>query len=453
MSIIRKEKITKPRILFLDFDPKVVDTIAKKGYVTIQGDSGFSGKPTKIPQHPSEVEIIYWDCTKFQQLGKGVYSNPIYDRAELLLPYFKYVRRKGGLVTVILSKGEAFSEYISPSIGCQFSTAQRITTNIIPPNFDDFQEEEPESARYIKPLLERFVQDENIKYSIIWGGNQVGYYSFFADEDNNRFVSFDNSGLLIFPFVSHLSDFILCTLQDCFPYIANEDIFPDIHNVVWLNSDEFIYPEIKTLESEIVDIQQKTQEQVNKIEKKIKTVRDKTSFLNQALIADDSDAFNEEGKLKPQVVKMFKVLGFKVTDLDEENKKLGRALKEDIQVSYNGYFALVEVKGSERGAKASWVRVDLNAHITEYARIKKVETTTLSSMLVFNHERRTSPLDRTQPFASDPNLITYCVESNITLIPIYGLYKLCEAVLTDKTSAEDARAELKNPGLCTFTEK
>src|SRR3989338_4794389 len=295
MSIIRKEKITKPRILFLDFDPKVVKAIAEKGYFTIQGDSGLSGKPTKIPQHPSEVELIFWDCSKLTVRPSGMGFSPAY---------------------------------------------------------------EEEGIEHLKPLLERFVQDENIKFSIGWLDNKVGYTDFYTDEDNNRFVGFSDPDLLIFPYVNSQVDFILCALQDCFPYMTNEDIFPDIHNVVWLNSDEFIYPEVKTLEGEIVDIQIKAQEQIGNVEKKIQIVRDKTSFLNQALIADDSDAFNEEGKLKPQVVKMFKVLGFKVTDLDEENKKLGQALKEDIQISDSGYFALVEVKGTERGAKASWIRVD-----------------------------------------------------------------------------------------------
>src|SRR4030042_7102897 len=117
MSIIRKEKIAKPRILFLDFDPKVVEAIASKGYVTIQGDSGFSGKPTKINHHPSEVEIIFWDCSKFEQLGRGMYSNPVWDRAQILLPFFNYVRGKGGITTILLSQNDAYSEYISSSTG------------------------------------------------------------------------------------------------------------------------------------------------------------------------------------------------------------------------------------------------------------------------------------------------------------------------------------------------
>src|SRR3989344_2470037 len=447
MSIIRKEKITKPRILFLDFDPKVVKAIAEKGYFTIQGDSGLSGKPTKIPQHPSEVELIFWDCSKLTVRPSGMGFSPDYDAIKKTQPYFTYVRSKNGTTTVLLSRDTIVPKHISGATGYTFGLTPRSTTNIIPPTYEE------EGIEHLKPLLERFVQDENIKFSIGWLDNKVGYTDFYTDEDNNRFVGFSDPDLLIFPYVNSQVDFILCALQDCFPYMTNEDIFPDIHNVVWLNSDEFIYPEVKTLEGEIVDIQIKAQEQIGNVEKKIQIVRDKTSFLNQALIADDSDAFNEEGKLKPQVVKMFKVLGFKVTDLDEENKKLGQALKEDIQISDSGYFALVEVKGTERGAKASWIRVDLNAHITEYARIKKVETVNLCSMLVFNHERRINPLDRTPPFASDPHLITYCTDSNITLIPIYELYKLCVAVLTDKVSVEDARTKLKNPGLYKFTEK
>lgn len=453
MSIIRREKITKPRILFLDFDSKVVEAITSKGYVTIQGDSGFSGKPFKINHHPSEVEIIFWDCSKLEQLPRGMYSNPVWDRAKELLPFFNYVRRRNGMVVVILSQNEARSEYISSSTGYEFSTSRRVTTNVIPPDFSEIREDNSEPVTYLKPLLERFVTDGNIKHSIIWQGNQVGYYTFYSDEDNNKFVGYDNPGFLIFPYVTHKADFISCALQDCFPYMTGEEIFPDIHNIPWLNADEFIYPEVKILEKTIQGIRQKAHSEIVIVEKEVDLVRGKTSFLNQALISDDSDSFEAEAKLKLQVVKMLKILGFDVKDLDEENRKAGLALKEDVQVTDKDYFALVEVKGTEKGAKATWVRTDLNAHVTEFSRLRKIDPSKLFSMLVFNHDRRINPIDRSQPFAGDPNLVAYCEVSNITLIPIYELYKLCLAVMTGKVTLEGARSEIKNPGLYSFTEK
>jgi len=439
MSIIRREKITKPRILFLDFDPKVIEAIAKKGYVTIQGDSGLSGKPTKILQHPSEVELIFWDCSKLAVRPSGMGISPDHDTIRKIQPYFSYVRNKNGITTVLLSRDTIVPKHISGATGYTFGLSPRGTTNVIPPTYEE------EGVEHLKPLLERFVVDDNIKFSIHWVDNQVGYSDFFADEDNNKFVAFNDPDLLIFPFVNNQVDFILCALQDCFPYLTNEEIFPDIHNVVWLNSEKFVYPEIKNLEDEISGIVRKAQEQINKVKKKIETTRTNVSFLNQALIADDSDSFSDEDKLKPQVVKMLKVLDFDVKDLDEENKKLGLALKED--------FALVEVKGTEKGARATWVRTDLNAHITEFSRLKKIDPSKLCSMLVFNHDRRINPIDRSQPLAGDPNLVAYCEASNITLVPVYELYKLCLAVLTRKVTPDGARAEIKKSGLYSFTEK
>ena len=447
MSIIRKEKIAKPRILFLDFEPKVVEAVAKKGYVTIQGDSGLSGKQTNIPQHPSEVELIFWDCSKLTVRPSGMGVSPDYDTVRRIQPYFSYVKNKNGITTVLLSRDTIVPKHISGATGYSFGLTPRNTTNIIPPTYEE------EGVEHIRPLLERFVTDENVKFSIHWVDNQVGYTDFYADEDNNKFVAFNDPDLLIFPFVNNQVDFILCALQDCFPYLTNEEIFPDIHNIPWLNSEEFVYPEIKDLESQIQKIRQKAQGEIAKVEKQISTTHDKTAFLNQALIADDSDAFSDEEKLKPQVAKMLGTLGFKVKDLDEENKKLGLALKEDLQIKDKEFFALVEVKGTEKGAKASWVRVDLNAHITEFSRLNKISPDKLSSLLVFNHDRRIVPTDRSQPLAGDPNLVDYCEASGITLVPIYELYKLCLAVMTGKIKPEVAREELKNPGLYTFTEK
>jgi len=177
MSIIRKEKITKPRILFLDFDPKVVKAIAEKGYFTIQGDSGLSGKPTKIPQHPSEVELIFWDCSKLTVRPSGMGFSPDYDAIQKIQPYFTYVRSKNGTTTVLLSRDTIVPKHISGATGYTFGLTPRSTTNIIPPTYEE------EGIEHLKPLLERFVQDENIKFSIGWLDNKVGYTDFYTDED------------------------------------------------------------------------------------------------------------------------------------------------------------------------------------------------------------------------------------------------------------------------------
>lgn len=448
MPIIRKEKISKPRILLLDFDSKVVDSITEKGYVTFSGDSGLSGKPTKIKQDPSEFELIFWDCSKLKIIN-NIYSDPDSDSISKIKPYFDYVKNKGGIITVLLSRNAIVPKHISRTVGYKLGLNARTTVNIIPPIHSDIEDS------HLKPLLDRFVLDENLKFSIVWADNFVGYKSWFEDEDNNKYISFASPNLLIFPFVKNQVDFILCALQDCFPYLTGENIFPDIHNIVWLNSDEFIYPKIKELNKDINDIQTETNSKIEKIEKEIGILNKETSFLNQALISDDSDAFTDGSKLKDQVIKMFKILDFKVKDLDEENKILGQALKEDIQIKdADDYFSIVEVKGTEHGAKASWVRTDLNAHITEFTRLKNIELSKLNSILVFNHERRISPKDRTTPFANDPNLIKYCEQSGILLIPIYELYKLSIAVMTKKITKEDARDSLKkSKGLYNFSKK
>lgn len=447
MPITRKEKISKPRILFLDFDPKVVDAIAKKGYVTFSGDSGLSGKTTKIDQDPSEFELIFWDCSKLKTINSN-YVDRDSDSISKIKPYFKYVRNKGGIITVLLSSDSIVPSHISRATGYSFGLKARTTTNIIPPIYSDTEDFN------LKPLLDRFVLDENIKFSIAWADNYVGYKTWFEDEDQNKYVAFANPDLLIFPFVNNQEDFILCTLQDCFPYLTDENIFPDIHNIVWLNSDEFIYPGISELNKSINDIQIETQKRIQKIEKEIETLNKETSFLNQSLISDDSDVFIEGSNLKDQVIKMFKVLDFKVKDLDEENKILGQALKEDIQIKdVDDYFAIVEVKGTEHGAKASWIKKDLNAHITEFTRLKEIKSSELNSILVFNHDRRLAPKDRSKPFADDPNLLKYCERSNITLVPIYELYKLCVAVMTGKINQIDAKEKIKKAGLYKFSNK
>ncbi|HVM73921.1 MAG TPA: hypothetical protein VMU13_03545, partial [Candidatus Paceibacterota bacterium] len=155
------------------------------------------------------------------------------------------------------------------------------------------------------------------------------------------------------------------------------------------------------------------------------------------------ELFPENKKLSSCVHKVLENdFKFKVTNVDAMRLQVGESLKEDKWIEdSDGFFALVEIKGTERGAKANWVRSDLNAHIREFEVVKDIKG--LQSLLIFNHERRVEPESRNAPFNGDSDLIEYCKKSGIRLVSVYDLFKMARDIKSGVITSEEARKMLK----------
>lgn len=448
MPFVSKEKLQKPRILLLDFSDAVGARLENERYEIIIGKSGFSGQQQSIPKHSSEIELIFWNCEKIKflpenpmahvnRMGIGSKNRKYVGNLE---EYVTNVRNKGGTTTVFLGTENSDYGIISLVTGCQVNFKPRTTSTI-------FREDQ---EHLWGNFLMQYVIDENIRFSIQWNDNLDNYFEFFTDEAENGHACIFKNQLIILPKLERVESAILFLLQDFLPYICNEEIFPDLAKYKWLNEEAFTLNSIKEKQTQLEALYKQYVTEKEAIENAIQNDIQKFGYLNQALVADDSQLFKDEDKLKKQVIQMLLLIGFTVVNVDMKNSELGKSLKEDLQIQDDAYFAIGEVKGTEQGAKANWVKQDLQTHITTYIRIHNKDLREINGMLIFNHERKVDPRKRKSPYGSDPELVKYCQLSQITLIPVFQLYQLCMGIINGEITKEAAKEELKIPGLYAY---
>jgi hypothetical protein len=71
--------------------------------------------------------------------------------------------------------------------------------------------------------------------------------------------------------------------------------------------------------------------------------------------------------------------------------------------------------------------------------LAKKDINGLKQILVFNHERKKNPLERSNPFEDNPELVESCRVTNKLLIPVFELFKLAFDLKNKKIEKEEAR--------------
>jgi hypothetical protein len=460
-SFIPKERGSLPRILLLDFKDEDVEFLVDMGYEAIGGHTGFSDKKFYIPRHESEIEIIFWDISNlrkdesitFYDNGGGLdlhTSLGLKKGAEILgviKDYFTRMQDKGGFVGIFLGFDisrpiiKNLSDFLNSNFSFKFRTTSTLYLN------------KSGNEDIWLNFFNRFIQEENVLFAIDWQDNLVNFNRYLEDEDNNiHAVAYRHFAII--PKIENKKNALKYLLQDVLPYFCNgKEIFPDKYYYHWANSDKYLPPIIERLKFEIEEIKTQSNQEIDKRHGKIKEEMKKSEYLSKMLIADDSDLFIKENKLSSSIQKVLEDdLGFNVTDVDEMRLGVGESLKEDKWIEDGEFFALVEIKGSDKGAKANWIRQDLTAHIREFEVVKDVKN--INSILIFNHERREAPDKRNKPFAGDTDLITFSKKSKICLIPVFELFKLVVDIKEGLINKEEAREIIKScSGLFNYNSK
>jgi hypothetical protein len=459
-SFIPIERGALPRILLLDCDEKIYKHLSSLGYNVVIGSSGFCDLSFSIEKHESEIEGIIWDISKFNKENELIINNTIYSfnpnrklnesieiLLEILFKYFKKVKNKGGFISILMGDSLRGAYKFLPHLTNEGIEFKKRLTSTIQLNFDEND--------YWGDFFKRFIIEHDIKFNISLDGNQLLVKKYFEDEDKN-FHAVVKRNLAIIPKISEnkKQDAITFLLEEVLPYYSNENIFPNQYKYLWTNEDEY-------KSSKYIELKKKNQQIINELEEKIdnnkilmKEEEKNDKYLLGSLISDDSSLFSKGEKLSDHIHKIFDVdLGFNVTDIDEKKLELNQSLKEDKWIKDDdNFFALLEIKGTEKGAKANWIRKDLNAHIKEFETNENINK--VPAFLVFNHERRVAPKKRNTAFKDDPGLLKFCEKSKINLIPVYELFKMVRDVRKGVLSKKDARNRIKkSTGLFIYSLK
>jgi len=460
---IPKERGSLPRILLLDFDDKTEEVLNDNKFQVFSGMSGYKNGKREFPRDSSEIDIVFWDLSKcdFIKIREGhpheslmaVHMGPIKDGTPIASTekdilrksgkstekYFDQIEKRGGFICLFLGQGFVNTDKVARFLGYHdglFSISQRYNHRV---------ELRKDNGDIFYEFFNRFVDEEKVGKIINWRSNYVGAKFYFEDEDNNHYAVSAWNRILITPFPNNLTKSILYLLQEILPNVCSEDIYPDLHKYKWIQdvkNDGFENSDIAKIKKKIIKLESEYIAKQEELEKEIKDKLNDEAYLYELLYKDDSNLFEEGSKLKDIVRRVLEdTLGFSgVVDMDGERAKLGLALKEDLRINDNVF---IEVKGTENGAKANWIK-DLASHVNDYCYIAKKDIGSLKQILIFNHERKKNPSERSEPYYDNPELVASCKATNKLLIPVFELFKLAFDLKNKKIEKVEAQNLLLN---------
>ncbi len=464
-EFIPKERGSLPRVLLLDFDKRVADKISKESkFQVFEGKTGMVDGERLFPRDSSEVEIIFLDIGKWngKYIGKLGYTPmgicpTCYVSPAKISPldtlqisskdtkaFFSQVMARGGSIVIFLGD-------IAPLVNVLvtdflLSEETNISGLVCPNRYATSLKLEPcfDEDLYYK-FFQRFIIDKDIKYYIqIDVFKQYKLLPYFIDEDSNCYAVVMNKRLIISPKIKDLDKAVLFLLQDVFPFVCEEKIYPDLQRFKWLEDKLYTFPEITEQEKRVDALTQEHNATIAKENENLIGLKDKYSYLQEMLYKDDSESFEEGKRLKDVVKMVLEVdLGFKdVKNMDRERLAQGLALKEDLVL--DGYM-FIEVKGTEKGASPGWAD-QLGKHVKQYCVVTGTDIRKIKEIIIFNHERRQDPQERSEPFKSDPTFLASCKQDKVALIPVFELFKLAKDIKEKRITQKVARAKIETCG-------
>jgi hypothetical protein len=230
-------------------------------------------------------------------------------------------------------------------------------------------------------------------------------------------------------------------------------LFPDKIRRDWLNADEFLLPEEKTIEMEIQKKISETKKSVDEMKKKKEDIAKKNSFVRGLLVAKEDDGTDSEMRLSRVVKRALEFLEFEVVDIDEKTKSIIK--KEDFWVIDGKYLAITEVSGTaNKNPKVKEFNDILARVATIYKRKGDLVLPTAESvtgLLILNYDIDTHPAKRPKLYTGEDNhIVETAIEQGIGLLSTVELHKVIMAVIGGSLSKQEARDIVRRPGRIEF---
>lgn len=227
--------------------------------------------------------------------------------------------------------------------------------------------------------------------------------------------------ILLLPQMKINKPMISSLLKEVLPEISPH-LFPYIEGSKWVERDEYELLPIIEAKKEIDNIQKKAQQDIEVIENKITTEREKYSYLH-GIITQTSD------ELVSSVKQALNVFGFsKILDVDEEIAKEDLKInkQEDLQIHDTSPTLLIEVKGL-----TSLPHESHTLQVIKYVsrRMKDWNRTDVRGVSIINHQRKLPSLDRDNINVFTEQQIDDAIENDITIVATWDLFLLLKGLI------------------------
>ncbi|MFL0198695.1 hypothetical protein ACJDU8_24525 [Clostridium sp. WILCCON 0269] len=248
----------------------------------------------------------------------------------------------------------------------------------------------------------------------------------------------NNSGyLIVLPQFKDIYKPIKNLFNEFLPLLKPE-LFPDFVKNSWVNTEEYILPEVKKLDRERENLVKEYEQKLKELEKETANKKSEYEFLTNLLISDGYDDF-----LVDNVKKTLEHIGYEsvvtVDDLVEGNRQ------EDLRILDNGQFTVVEIKGHNGNPTED----DCQALVKYISRnMKSMNRTDIHGILIINHHKLKAPLDRPYPAFTEQQ-ISDAIRDDYTLVSTWELYKSVRLLQEGLITFDDINTGLHTKGLFT----
>ncbi len=269
--------------------------------------------------------------------------------------------------------------------------------------------------------------DTSTSRSIVAFKNNISH---FAGQQGK--VSFYNYGRALFlpDFGPNNVNVALALMQEVIPLVSPHLFDAPQHG--WL--EKYQPATVLRLEQEKKDLLAKAEQESAVLDARANEEREKFGWLS-GLLVSTGDQFASDA------AEALRFLGFEVVDVDEQVAP-GERKKEDLHIHDRtaGFFAIGEAKttGKGRGAQEEFI-TKTQTHQHRYGREYNVPSP--RALLLVNYAIDHEPKQRGGRFFK-ADLGERLEENQITAVDSVALWELCQAVLDEKMTADEARARM-----------
>jgi len=235
--------------------------------------------------------------------------------------------------------------------------------------------------------------------------------------------------------------------------IVCPSLFPDRNKRNWLNADEFLLPEERTIQKEI----RETIDQATKVIEAKRAAQEKiaseNAFVKRLLFATEDSKQEPGDRLSGVVKKALEYLEFVVEDIDQKTKSAIK--KEDFWVSEQDFLAITEVTGTANKNPKTKEWNDILARMTTLSNrrtdLELPLDKIIRGLLVLNYDIDNHPAKRPRVYTGeDEYIVETAVEQGIGLLSTVELHKIIVAIKEGRLTKGEARKIIRKPGRIEF---
>jgi hypothetical protein len=491
-NITTVNKMPRPRVMLVDLDTSVADCLAAKRFEVTVGSMGtryaasadaaevaiidaslpaleeqdvvvidashpVAGEVDRAKHLRTETKAIEQRFVKPE--GQG-YFNPRPLTGFLYWESFRKIVNHGGIL-VILANRAYDEDYVAVKLqGNQplpysaenhtFSSLHFLPSDCnltyVESRIDISVESLSETLKPLERILRRHVNSFQPESTIYVHRNQphvpllldrfgetLGSMMLITQEDGESGI------VLLLPPSKRPDELIHDLLTEALPPLRPQ-LFPDLTNSLWANSEPYLLPSIKASQQERQALTDEYEAKLADIEKEIERQEKDYEFLYRTISARGTgDA------LVDALRTLFEKIGFANVYSPDEGRD--KNFEEDLQVELDEGLLVVEAKG----LAGLPTEKDCQQVVKYVARRQKTEKN-VHGLFVVNHQLHLPPLERRHPFTSAQIEDSRSYET-YSLVSTWQLFNMYLAFERGELSLEDVVYCLRLPGLVDFLPK